>query len=139
MKPLSRRDFVVVIAGTGGGLPYVGVLGPRRLTLQIIEDLGASDADAARIFAPAGLDIGAETADEIALAIVAEVQAVMAGRSGGSCGSGPEPSTEGLQPGLWRWQRILLPPGGNDGTRRRGCARRRGFLPDGAPETTAAL
>ena len=47
------------------------------------EDLGVSDSDAARLYAPAGLDIGAETPDEIALAIVAEVQAVMAGRTGG--------------------------------------------------------
>ena len=49
----------------------------------MIEDLGVSDSDAARLYAPAGLDIGAETPDEIALAIVAEMQAVMAGRAGG--------------------------------------------------------
>ena len=41
-------------------------------------------AKTARVFAPIGLDIGAETPDEIALAIVAEVQAVLAGRRGAS-------------------------------------------------------
>jgi xanthine/CO dehydrogenase XdhC/CoxF family maturation factor len=60
------------------GVPYIGVLGPRRRTCQMVEELGASEADAARLHAPVGLDIGAETAEEIALAIAAEVQAVTA-------------------------------------------------------------
>jgi xanthine/CO dehydrogenase XdhC/CoxF family maturation factor len=48
----------------------------------MIEDLGVSEAEAARLYAPVGLDIGAETPDEIALAIVAEVQAVKSRRGG---------------------------------------------------------
>jgi xanthine/CO dehydrogenase XdhC/CoxF family maturation factor len=48
----------------------------------MIEDLGVSDRDTARLFAPAGLDIGAETPAEIALAIVAELQAVLTERIG---------------------------------------------------------
>jgi xanthine/CO dehydrogenase XdhC/CoxF family maturation factor len=37
----------------------------------------------ARVHSPAGLDIGSETPEEIALAIVAEIQTVMSGRAGG--------------------------------------------------------
>ncbi len=37
-----------------------------------------------RLYGPAGLDIGPEAPEQIALAIVAEIQAVLAGRAGGS-------------------------------------------------------
>jgi xanthine/CO dehydrogenase XdhC/CoxF family maturation factor len=37
-----------------------------------------------RLYGPIGLDIGARSPEAIALAIVAEIQAVMAGRAGGS-------------------------------------------------------
>ena len=43
-----------------------------------------SDEDRARVFGPAGLDIGADAPEEIALAICAEVQAFASGRSGGA-------------------------------------------------------
>jgi xanthine/CO dehydrogenase XdhC/CoxF family maturation factor len=78
-----ERDLLQLRALVVAGVPYVGVLGPRRRTERMLADLGVSDADAARVFAPIGLDIGAETPDEIALAIVAEVQAAQAGRRGG--------------------------------------------------------
>ena len=41
------------------------------------------DAERERIFGPAGLDLGADAPEEIALAIAAEIQAVARGRSGG--------------------------------------------------------
>jgi xanthine dehydrogenase accessory factor len=79
-----ERDRVQVRALLAADVAYVGVLGPRRRTQRMIDDLDVSEADAARLYAPVGLDIGAETPDEIALAIVAEVQAVKAGRRGAS-------------------------------------------------------
>ena len=78
-----ERDRAYVKGLLAAGVRYVGVLGPRRRTERIVEELGVGEADAARLHAPVGLDIGAETPDEIALAIVAEIQAVTAGRRGG--------------------------------------------------------
>jgi xanthine/CO dehydrogenase XdhC/CoxF family maturation factor len=76
-------DLIHVEALLAAGVPYVGVLGPGGRTRRMIETLGVSEADAARLYAPVGLDIGGETAEEIALAIVAEVQAISADRPGG--------------------------------------------------------
>lgn len=78
-----ERDLLQLRALLVSGVPYIGVLGPRRRTERMLADIGVSDAEAARVHAPVGLDIGAETPDEIALAIVAEVQAAQTGRDGG--------------------------------------------------------
>ncbi|MGI8819923.1 MAG: XdhC family protein [Chthoniobacterales bacterium] len=67
------------------GLPYVGLLGPRRRRDELIGDLLDSGVVlASELFAPAGLDLRAETPEEIALAIVAEIQGVFAEGSGES-------------------------------------------------------
>ncbi len=66
---------------------YVGALGPRDRTMRIRSELVAqgdvTDAHFEQLHGPVGLDIGTETPEEIALAIVAEIQAVSAARSGG--------------------------------------------------------
>lgn len=67
---------------------YVGILGPRRRTDDLLEDLRAEGLHLdpgrlARLHGPAGLDLGAEAPEEIALALVAEIQATVTGRSGG--------------------------------------------------------
>ena len=63
------------------GLPYLGVLGPRRRTDEVLAELSI-DRTAERIFAPIGLDLAAETPEQIALSILAEIQAVT---HGGAC------------------------------------------------------
>jgi len=68
---------------------YVGLLGPREKRQRLLRDLqGAgftpSRSQLDRLYAPVGLDIGAETPEEIALSVVAEIAAVVGGRSGGS-------------------------------------------------------
>jgi xanthine/CO dehydrogenase XdhC/CoxF family maturation factor len=67
---------------------YLGLLGPKQRAQQLLAELQAdearpSDAPHARLHSPVGLDIGAETPEEIALAIVAEIKAVCAARGGG--------------------------------------------------------
>jgi xanthine/CO dehydrogenase XdhC/CoxF family maturation factor len=64
-------------------VPYVGLLGPAGRREKLLADLGA-DAAALRprLRAPVGLDIGGRAPESIALSIVAEVHAVLAGRAG---------------------------------------------------------
>lgn len=67
---------------------YVGVLGPKSkldMLLQSLKQEGfePSDNQLARLHGPIGLDIGAESPEEIALSIVTEIKAVLEGRSGG--------------------------------------------------------
>lgn len=60
---------------------YIGVLGPRRRTQRMLADLGLPPD--ARLHAPIGLDLGSETPAEIALAISAEIQAILTGAVAG--------------------------------------------------------
>ena len=61
------------------GLPYLGVLGPRERTRRLLAACGAPEAAGEKIRSPVGLNIGAETAPEIALSIVSEIQTVLGG------------------------------------------------------------
>jgi xanthine dehydrogenase accessory factor len=65
--------------------PYIGLLGSRKrgaAILQMLRDEGVGDSQLARIRTPIGLDIGGDTAAEIALSIISEIIAVGHGRSG---------------------------------------------------------
>ena len=71
------------------GYPYIGVLGPRKKLEKMLGELEAegmqlTEGQLASIHSPIGLDIGAETAEEIAVSIVAEIRAYLSSRSGGS-------------------------------------------------------
>lgn len=60
---------------------YVGALGPKKRTEKILAETGENWSE--NLHAPIGLDIGADTPEAIALAIVAEIQAVLKNRNGG--------------------------------------------------------
>jgi xanthine dehydrogenase accessory factor len=70
---------------------YIGLLGPQKRTERMLQQLAANgeyhvalkDGDRARLYAPVGLDIGANTPAEIALSVIAEMRAVIAAREGG--------------------------------------------------------
>ncbi|MDB5096788.1 MAG: pucA [Cyanobacteria bacterium RYN_339] len=62
---------------------YLGLLGPRRRARRLLDELGIAGWPR-ELHAPMGLDLGAETPAEIALATLAEVRQVLAGRSGAS-------------------------------------------------------
>jgi xanthine/CO dehydrogenase XdhC/CoxF family maturation factor len=72
---------------------YLGLLGPRARTEALLAEIGPDAAACAkdRLFAPVGLDIGAETPEEIALAVIAEIQAAVAGRPAGFLRERPGP------------------------------------------------
>lgn len=67
---------------------YIGVLGPRRRTEKLLSGLSADGVALPhdlprRLYSPIGLAVGAETPEEIALAMVAEAQAVLTGEAAG--------------------------------------------------------
>lgn len=67
---------------------YVGSLGPRRRAENILRELreageNFSEEQIKKLYAPVGLDVGAETPETIALSIVAEIQSVASNRAGG--------------------------------------------------------
>jgi xanthine/CO dehydrogenase XdhC/CoxF family maturation factor len=69
-------------------VPYIGMLGPRKrfdkMQTEFEKDgLHFGKVSLSRVHAPIGLDLGAETPDEIALSILTEVKAFFAKRSGG--------------------------------------------------------
>ncbi len=67
---------------------YVGLLGPSKRTELLLEKLretgfAPTQKQLARLHSPIGLNIGAESSEEIGLSILAEIQAFLNGRSGG--------------------------------------------------------
>lgn len=75
------RDVAYVIALQGITSPYIGILGPvarrEQLITAVYERLPEFQEEfLSRLYGPAGIDIGAETAQEIAVAVMGEILAV---------------------------------------------------------------
>ncbi len=69
------------------GATYLGLIGSKRRTNIVLDRLrqaGATEDQLQRVHAPIGLDIGAVTPEEVALAIMAEMVAERRGGAGGS-------------------------------------------------------
>lgn len=76
----SKLDEPALMEALASDAFYVGALGSRRTHAARLERLraeGVADAQLARIHAPIGLDIGARTPTEVALAIIADVVATL--------------------------------------------------------------
>jgi xanthine dehydrogenase accessory factor len=68
---------------------YIGMLGPRKKLVRMLDELKTEGIEPtaeqlATVYGPVGLNIGAENAEEIALSIIAEIKAIIAGRTGES-------------------------------------------------------
>ncbi|MBW2392625.1 MAG: XdhC family protein [Deltaproteobacteria bacterium] len=68
--------------------PYIGLLGPRQRADDLIAELleegvTMTEKQLERLHGPAGLDLGGDGPEAIALSLIAEIQAVAEGRSGG--------------------------------------------------------
>jgi xanthine/CO dehydrogenase XdhC/CoxF family maturation factor len=80
-----HRDLRLLEVLLPSPVRYLGLLGPQARAQRLLHDLTLAGYDASpeqlrRLHAPAGLDLGADGPEEIALAIVAEVKATLAGR-----------------------------------------------------------
>ena len=77
-----KGDGEALQAVLGRGLRFVGLLGSRPKVVHIfaaLEEKGVPREELARVHAPLGLEIGAQTPDEIAVSILAEMIAVRRG------------------------------------------------------------
>jgi xanthine dehydrogenase accessory factor len=73
------RDYAALEMLLPLGLPYLALLGPRRRRDQLLHTLLEAGVEMnSELFSPAGLDLGAESPEQIALSIIAEIQAVLA-------------------------------------------------------------
>ncbi|MBV9465165.1 MAG: XdhC family protein [Solirubrobacterales bacterium] len=83
----AKLDVPALIAAFETEAGYIGALGSRKTTVdreRRLREAGASDADLDRMYAPCGLDIGAATVEETSIAVMAEITAHRAQRSGAS-------------------------------------------------------
>jgi xanthine/CO dehydrogenase XdhC/CoxF family maturation factor len=71
---VDREQLGMLIASRAR---YIGVLGPRERTTRMLNELYLVAQDDPRLHAPLGLPLGADTPHELALAIVAEIQAAL--------------------------------------------------------------
>ena len=86
-----KLDVPAVQAALATGAGYIGALGSRNTTAdrnRRLRDVGVTDEEIDRIFAPCGLDIGASTVEETAVAVLAEIIAHRAGRHGHAAAGG---------------------------------------------------
>lgn len=82
----DKFDEPALIAALASEAFYVGALGSRRTTerrRERLREAGVAEEALDRIMGPCGLDIGADTQEETALSILAEILAVRGGRKGG--------------------------------------------------------
>jgi xanthine dehydrogenase accessory factor len=63
----------VLRAALDCGVPFIGLVASRVRGAAVLDEMGLAGAERARVRTPVGLDIGARTAEEIALSIMAEV------------------------------------------------------------------
>jgi len=81
--PEHRHDFAAVRGCLATEAGFIGLLGSRRkreTLLQTLEEEGFDGSQRARVVTPVGLDIGAQTPEEIAVSIVGQMIALRRGK-----------------------------------------------------------
>lgn len=95
-------DAPALAAALESDVAYIGAMGSRRTQTrrrEWLDENGFSEADQTRIHGPAGIDIGADAAPEIALSILAELVSTVRGGGAGSLKDRPGPIHPELPPG----------------------------------------
>lgn len=101
----GRDEQRVLTDALDAGVPYIGLVASRRRGAAVLDELTGARPDLAtevraRLHTPAGLDIGAHTAPEVALSILAEIVATLRARSADPVGpaapTGGEHSAQAL-------------------------------------------
>lgn len=95
-----KFDVPLLKAALATRAGYVGAMGSRRTHAersQRLLDEGVTAEDLARISGPIGLDIGARTPEEVAVAIAAEIIALRTGASGARLSQGAGPVHRGVK------------------------------------------
>lgn len=92
-------DLAVLTKLLSTEVPYIGVLGPRKRYEKMKAYWDQMDKSFVpsvlkRVHSPIGLDLGAETPDEIALSILSEIKAFFSKRTGGFLTDRPGPIHE---------------------------------------------
>jgi len=64
---------------TPAAIPYIGLLGPRDRRDEILKQVPPGDSD--RVYGPAGLDLGGDGPEHVAISILSEVLCVWSGRT----------------------------------------------------------
>jgi xanthine dehydrogenase accessory factor len=83
MTNLFERDVEFAAAALATPAPYVGILGSHQRAVQMRQRLEEICGElAGRLFTPAGLSIGSEDAEQIAISVLAEIMAVARKKSG---------------------------------------------------------
>jgi len=80
-------ELLKILASTN--CKYIGLLGPKTKLNRMLDDLQdigitLNEEQLNRIYGPVGLELGAETSEEIALSVVAEIKAIISGKKGTS-------------------------------------------------------
>jgi len=81
-----KFEVPVLKRALAANVPYIGLLGSKRrgaAIFELLREQGISDRDLSRIRVPIGLDLGAQTAPEIALSTIAEILSALNSRTGG--------------------------------------------------------
>jgi xanthine dehydrogenase accessory factor len=72
----GRDEEPVLLAAVNADVPYIGLVASKRRGAAVLAGVPLTDEQRARVRTPAGLDIGARTAPEIAVSIYAELVAM---------------------------------------------------------------
>lgn len=83
-----KTDFNLLKKYLKKNLPYLGMLGPKKRFIKMQDELTAAGEninleELPNLYAPVGIDIGAESPEEIALSVAGEIIAVFRQRNGG--------------------------------------------------------